>query len=702
MKISHKLIALVAVPLLAFLVLGVIYINQNVNESKVVNDMDHNTKLLLTISDLIHELQKERGRTSVFLSGGSQEDMETQRKASDTKIPPVVQSLKLSTIANREKENTSKSISDIESLRNIADKKGAVKEVVDTYGKIIAALMATETAIANSKTTRGFGKALTTLIILETAKENAGKLRATVSGILTADKPIGDELFTRLITFKANIDANLDSKAMVLSSSAKTVLDESRKSDSWVSVDKSFNTVLSKSKEGHFGINAKDFFATITKTIDDMHSVRNNEVDSIVKNLSKIQGEISNALAMVYLSIGITLFAVVCSAFFLTRSITNPIGHLIVYAKRVADGNLNVELTASFSHELGSLRNSLGSMIQNLKTKIQEAEDNSAKASAESQKAFVAMKVAEEARLLAEKAKSEGMLVAASHIEGVVEILTSTSEELSAQIEQSTKGAEIQSSRIAETATAMEEMNSTVFEVAKNASQAADTADKAKHKAQDGSEVVTRAVNCIGQVQDSALELKNNMTELGKQAEGIGQILNVISDIADQTNLLALNAAIEAARAGDAGRGFAVVADEVRKLAEKTMTATKEVGDAIRGIQGGAKKNIENVDLAVSRIDSATTLANESGDALDAIVHLVDLTTDQVRSIATASEQQSATSEEINRAVEDVNRISSETSDAMRQSSQAVSELAHQAQVLKRLIDQMKTEGGSVTDLKKA
>jgi methyl-accepting chemotaxis protein len=280
-------------------------------------------------------------------------------------------------------------------------------------------------------------------------------------------------------------------------------------------------------------------------------------------------------------------------------------------------------------------------------------------------------------------------------LEGVVEVVTAASEELSAQIEQSSRGAEEQARRVGETATAMEEMNATVLEVAKNASRAAETADKAKAKATEGAEVVTRMVNGIGEVQTQSAEMKDDMASLGKQAEGIGQILNVISDIADQTNLLALNAAIEAARAGEAGRGFAVVADEVRKLAEKTMTATKEVGDAIRGIQGGTRKNIENVEQSVAKIEAATGLAVQAGEALKAIVALVDTTSDQVRSIATASEEQSAASEEINRSIDDVNRISAETSDAMRQSAQAVGEMANQAQVLKGLIERMKEDSGA-------
>ena len=281
----------------------------------------------------------------------------------------------------------------------------------------------------------------------------------------------------------------------------------------------------------------------------------------------------------------------------------------------------------------------------------------------------------------------------ANQADGVSANVASASEEISAQVEQSTSGAQEQARRISETATAMEQMNATVLEVAKSASQAAGTSEKAKTQAQAGAQVVAQVVTGIGQVQANALELKTSMTELGAQAEGIGQVMNVISDIADQTNLLALNAAIEAARAGEAGRGFAVVADEVRKLAEKTMTATKEVGEAINGIQEGTRRNISSVGAAGKAVEEATALASTSGEALREIVTLVEHACDQVRSIAAASEQQSAASEEINRSIEAVNRISSETSEAMAQSAMAVGELSNQALILKNLIEEMKGGG---------
>ncbi len=386
--------------------------------------------------------------------------------------------------------------------------------------------------------------------------------------------------------------------------------------------------------------------------------------------------------------------ASVAAGLVVTRSIVTPLRRSMEFSGAVAAGNLDARLDVAQRDEIGRLADGLRVMVDNLKTKIAEADEKSAQAAVAAQEARAAMAQAEEAKAQAERAKAEGMLQAAGRLEGVVGVVSSASEQLAAQVEQSSRGAQIKSQRVAETATAMEEMNATVLEVARNASQAAETSDQARGQAEDGSRVVGRVVDGIGQVQREALELKSDMANLGQQAESIGRIMNVISDLADQTNLLALNAAIEAARAGDAGRGFAVVADEVRKLAEKTMNATKEVGEAISGIQQGTASSVQGVERAVRRIDEATELAGQSGQSLQRIVKLVETASDQVRSIATASEQQSAASEEINRSIEEISRVSAETSEGMRQSALAVEELSRQAQELQSLIAEMQSEGG--------
>jgi methyl-accepting chemotaxis protein len=271
--------------------------------------------------------------------------------------------------------------------------------------------------------------------------------------------------------------------------------------------------------------------------------------------------------------------------------------------------------------------------------------------------------------------------------------MASAAEELSAQIEQANQGAQEQNNRVQETVTAVEQMNATILEVARNAGETATNAAAARDKAREGADLVVNVVEAVDKVRRAADQLKTNMRGLGEQAQGIGAVLGVISDIADQTNLLALNAAIEAARAGEAGRGFAVVADEVRKLAEKTMHATKEVGEAISGIQRGTADTVGMVDQAAQAVEQATVLAQRSGEALGEIVSVVEAAGDQVRAIATAAEEQSATSEEINRAVESISRIASETASAMGQSAQAVGELAAQAHELNTLVANIK--GGS-------
>ncbi len=399
-------------------------------------------------------------------------------------------------------------------------------------------------------------------------------------------------------------------------------------------------------------------------------------------SVDKVVASTDRAVTQILL---LSVLAVVLGALaglLLTRAITLPVSKALHFAQAVAAGALDQRMRLRQKDEIGQLSAALDTMVDTLNEKIGEAERHSRAAAEKETQAVGAMQQAEEAEQGARE-KAGALLAAADKLEDVAQIVSSASNELSAQIEQSERGAAEQASRVAETATAMEEMNSTVLEVARNAGQASDVSAATRKKAEEGAQVVGRAVTAIQQVQEESRRLKADMETLGGHARSIDQIMGVISDIADQTNLLALNAAIEAARAGEAGRGFAVVADEVRKLAEKTMASTTDVGNAIKAIQQSADRSAEQVEQAVRRIEEATDFANSSGEALRDIVRMVDGTADQVRAIAAASEQQSASSEQ-------VNGIAGETARAMQEAARAVSDLAGQAQVLSGLIADMK------------
>lgn len=414
---------------------------------------------------------------------------------------------------------------------------------------------------------------------------------------------------------------------------------------------------------------------------------------AFVINSSEVFSSLRNTLLQIFY-IGIALLVVLgLIGLFFANSIARPIQSLVRAAGAVAKGDFEaIPSERKFSGELLDLQRSLKTMVGELVQFIRTSEEKSKEAEEQSKKAGKALEEAEQTRIAAETARKDGILQAAGQLELIVSNVTDSSQQLSAQISQSMSGSEMQRERTAEAATAMEQMNASVLEVAQNSGRAAESADKARSKAVEGGNIVDNVISSINEVNEATVNMSSGLENLGEQAEGIGKVMNVITDIADQTNLLALNAAIEAARAGEAGRGFAVVADEVRKLAEKTMEATKEVGQAVSAIQQGTRNSISDMSDASGIVTRSTEFAAQAGEALASIVEIVEDTADQVRAIATASEEQSAASEEISRNTEDVNRIASETAQAMNASSEAVAELAELSEHLQEVINHLKED----------
>ncbi|MEF3698875.1 methyl-accepting chemotaxis protein [Desulfolutivibrio sp.] len=389
-------------------------------------------------------------------------------------------------------------------------------------------------------------------------------------------------------------------------------------------------------------------------------------------------------LMLFAVGLGATVLVAGILALVVRANLLAPLKALAEFAARVAVGDLSASLSGRFAGGMETLAGAMTGMVEKLKDETRTAAARADEAHRLADQAKEAMSLAERAHKK-DEARRLGMLGAGETLENVAGAIKQATADLGREAQEVGQGAEGQKHLVDETAAAMDGMLATIQGVARGAEEAAHAAAEARGMAQNGAEVVGRSVAAIGDVSRLAASLSTGMAELGRQAESIGQVMTVISDIADQTNLLALNAAIEAARAGEAGRGFAVVADEVRKLAEKTMLATREVGEVISSIQTGARDNVKSVEEAAKAVDTATGLAGESREALGQIVSLSDAASGRVRDISRAAEDEVTAGEGIKSAIDSIRDVSAKTTEGMLRSSATIEKLGGEIEELLKL-----------------
>lgn len=390
-------------------------------------------------------------------------------------------------------------------------------------------------------------------------------------------------------------------------------------------------------------VSKKDYDACM-KMMGDLITYNGKEAD---QGKIKIASAYSSAIRWV---IVLLVFAIGIGAVMgtlIARCISKPVNILSVAAGRVAEGDLNVSISKTSNDEIGDLTLKFSHMVDNLRN------------------------------LIGKMAETSSLVASASHQ------LIATSEQIS-------EGAGDVASQAGTVATAAEEMSATSGDIAQNCQMAAEGSHRASSAASSGAEVVNSTVQVMGRIASRVQETAKTVESLGARSDQIGEIIGTIQDIADQTNLLALNAAIEAARAGEQGRGFAVVADEVRALAERTTKATREIGDMIKAIQNETKSAVLAMEEGVVEVERGTEEAGKSGRALEDILEQINSVTMQINQVATAAEEQTATTSEISGNIQNINDIMQSTVRGAQESSSAANRLSQQAEELQRLVGQFK------------
>lgn len=421
--------------------------------------------------------------------------------------------------------------------------------------------------------------------------------------------------------------------------------------------------------------------------------------------------------------IAIAIFVVI--TFMFSVKIMNPIKKLADGAAKVAAGNLSVQVQYNSNDELGELSKSFNSMVISLnkaekelvdeKSSIEKKVEEAVKKS-ELQKEYltksintllvemdkfssgdlsVSLKSEKDNDMVADLFNGFNKVVSniSNMICNVTDAVKATSQaslQISTSSEEMAAGAQEQSAQTSEVAAAIEEMTRTILETTHNATTAAQKSKDAGQVAIQGGKVVEDTISGMNRIAEVVKQSADIVKTLGKNSDQIGEIIQVIDDIADQTNLLALNAAIEAARAGDQGRGFAVVADEVRKLAERTTKATKEIAGMIKKIQNDTGSAVSAIEMGTEEVEKGKLLAGKAGDSLKEIIRETNEVVDVINQVAAASEEQSATSEQISKNIEGISNVTHESAAGVQQIASASGNLNELTDNLQKLISNFK------------
>lgn len=359
----------------------------------------------------------------------------------------------------------------------------------------------------------------------------------------------------------------------------------------------------------------------------------------------------------IIISCGLIIGMILAATLLLFRKVLKPVGDISDCIKLFGDGNLDVSFDYRKDNEIGNIAVNFNKMVRSFNKII------------------------------------GGILMSSEKVASTIDVLDQRANETAA-------GARDQRMQSEQAATASEEMNQTITDIAKNASVASNASVEAMNIAEEGKKISEGAIETVNSVHTSTLDLSKMVQRLNGRVDEIGNILTLINEIADQTNLLALNAAIEAARAGEQGRGFAVVADEVRKLAERTMHATAEISQKINLVQKESGETSKSMEEASGEVSRATEYIENVGSSLQRIVESVQNVRDQVMQIATAVEEQSAASEQVTASVEQTSNISRDLERMSEDVMKEVNSLTNIANGLKSYTTGFKSSGdGSSEDL---
>ena len=658
LSIKLKLLILSLVPIIVILVLSFMELKSSFNQYMQNLSLRDSVKLSVKISNLVHELQKERGRTAGFLGSRGEKfstEIKEQRNLTDEKISELKQFLSNFDMDSLSKNGRNNLETALNLLSQIQEKREQINnfeislpQALKYYTTMNGKFLDTIGSIAENSTDSSITKELTSYTNFLLSKERAGIERAVLSATFAKDQ-FPEGFFVKLITLITEQNAFLKSFKITAPDKFINYYEKTVKGRAIDEVNRMRNIAISKANVGGFGIDPSYWFKTITEKINLLKNVENYMSENLISDIENIVNKERYEMLFFSVILLFTLGTVVLVGSVIKLSINKSVSTIensLNYIGTNKDFSKSIDLnTKDEIGRIGKAINKLLSILNNLVNLVKKASNENAK---------IAEKVSKTTSEIGERIKEERKIVG---------ITTQKAQKIHQPLNYS-----------------LQKLN-----------QAKDEVQNAKDNLDNIKKSVILLLETVKKNSEEESLLVKELEILTKKADDSKQILKLIEDIANQTNLLALNAAIEAARAGEYGKGFAVVADQVRDLAEKSRgyvdNINKTISELVSTIDRITEKIEHNSETIFQLVQSAEAVENDVEHVSKVMTGTVEVSNDASYNITKIAQE----IREIISEIEKINDYSTENTKSIEEIVNSMENLYQHVEELNSILKEYKT-----------
>ncbi|GAB6058841.1 methyl-accepting chemotaxis protein [Desulfonatronum parangueonense] len=648
-----KLGLAIFIPIAFFVIQSWQSVFSTLKNREILLEMHSNISFLGSASALVREVQTERGVSVLALAGGADRgDVLAQRSQTDTAVARFQELAREAGIASDAPRAAERIIAELRSARRGFDASQESGQIIESYTSIIRDALQLAGETAEARTARGLGKRMTSLMLVEEARENAGLLRAALGRSVTAPEDVDQDMRTLVARLVYSVEANMQSPALALAREAAVGLDDARDGESWMEITTMAAALIDGEQE--FAMTHRQTYDLATRHIEALGRVIDLEQEAIMRQATRFVDQSSRDFTTTLALLALAVLASVALGLFVLRAISMSLRRMSAICGDMAAGDLSKTMDVQGTDDIARTAMELNRLIASLREKQRIAEriaegDFTSEVAVLSERDALGLAMEKMVRQMSES-------LAAVH--EAAQQVGAGSTQIAAASQSLSEGATESAASLEQITSSMAEIDSQATLTAENAQQANQLATSARDSAAKGSSRMSDMVSA--------------MAEINASSQQIAKIIKTIDDIAFQTNLLALNAAVEAARAGSHGKGFAVVAEEVRNLAARSARAARETAELIE-----ASRN---------KVDNGAVLANLTAEVLNEIVQGVTKAADIVGEIAAASKEQSFGVSQINQGLEQIDIVTQQNSAHAEQTASSAQQLSAQALELQDML----------------